>query len=128
MPKSSPEDRDPIDVHVGARLRRRRAMLNLTQGALAERLGLSFQAIQKYESGENRLSSAKLWQLSQFLGVGVQYFFAGLAQEQHHVDPKAREEESVALRVVKPLMAFSLPIRDELIGHIRALARVLAKG
>ena len=74
-----------IDVHLGKRLRRRRRLLGLTQQQLAGACGVRFQQIQKYECGANRISAARLWQLSEALEVPVAYFYDGLsaaAQEQ----------------------------------------------
>src|SRR5882724_1000679 len=66
---------NPIDIHVGTRLRLRRTMLGLSQTALAEQLGLSFQQVQKYERGANRVSSSRLFDLCRILDVEIGYFF-----------------------------------------------------
>ena len=71
-----------IDLHLGKRLRRRRRLLGLTQQQLAIAVGVRFQQIQKYECGANRISAARLWQLSEALEVPVSYFFDGLAEQQ----------------------------------------------
>jgi transcriptional regulator with XRE-family HTH domain len=72
------EDADPgVDKHVGYRLRMRRKMLGLTQKALAHALALTFQQVQKYENGKNRISASRLQQLSQILKVPVAFFFEG---------------------------------------------------
>jgi transcriptional regulator with XRE-family HTH domain len=72
------KDADPaIDQHVGYRLRMRRKMLGLTQKALAHALALTFQQVQKYENGTNRISAGRLQQLSQILKVPVALFFEG---------------------------------------------------
>ena len=71
-----------IDLHLGKRLRRRRRLLGLTQQQLAMSVGVRFQQIQKYECGANRISAARLWQLSEALEVPVTYFFDGLAEQQ----------------------------------------------
>jgi transcriptional regulator with XRE-family HTH domain len=69
------KDADPaIDQHVGYRLRMRRKMLGLTQKALAHALALTFQQVQKYENGKNRISAGRLQQLSQILKVPVAFF------------------------------------------------------
>lgn len=65
----------PVDVHVGARLRRRRTTLGLSQTALGNAVGLTFQQIQKYERGFNRMSSSRLFEFAKVLGVPVSYFF-----------------------------------------------------
>ena len=69
---------ESIDVRVGRRLRNRRKLLGLTQIQMAAVCGVSFQQIQKYESGKSRLSAVHLWQLSQLLEVSVTYFFEEL--------------------------------------------------
>lgn len=70
----------PVDLHVGARLRQRRAFLGKSQTALAEALGLTFQQIQKYEKGQNRISASTLWRLAEALDCPVGFFFDGLEQ------------------------------------------------
>ena len=69
-----------IDLHLGKRLRRRRRLLGLTQQQLANAVGIRFQQIQKYECGANRISAARLWQLSEALETPVSYFYDGLAE------------------------------------------------
>ena len=73
---------DEIDVHLGRRLRRRRRLLGLTQQQLAAACGVRFQQIQKYECAANRMSAARLWQLSDVLQVPVSYFYEGLVEAQ----------------------------------------------
>ena len=80
-----------IDLHLGKRLRRRRRLLGLTQQQLASVVGIRFQQIQKYECGANRISAARLWQLSEALEVPVGYFYDGLAEAQER-----REREGPA--------------------------------
>src|SRR3984893_6341017 len=69
---------DPIDQHVGGQLRLRRAQSGMTQTELGAKVGLSFQAVQKYESGDNRISASRLYQLARILDVSLSYFFEGL--------------------------------------------------
>ena len=66
---------NPVDVHVGARLRVRRTLLGMSQTMLGEAIGLTFQQVQKYESGANRISASRLFDLSRLLDVPIQYFF-----------------------------------------------------
>jgi transcriptional regulator with XRE-family HTH domain len=68
-----------IDVHIGRRLRARRRSLGVTQPQLAEAVGVRFQQIQKYESGEDRISASRLWKLCAALEATVDYFYEGLA-------------------------------------------------
>jgi transcriptional regulator with XRE-family HTH domain len=72
---------DLIDIHLGRRLRRRRRILGLTQQQLAGACGVRFQQIQKYECAANRMSAARLWQLSEVLEVPVSYFYEGLSAD-----------------------------------------------
>lgn len=76
MPSGQP---NPVDVHVGARVRFRRAILGMSQSRLADELGLTFQQVQKYERGANRISASRLWDLSRVLGVPVSHFFEDMA-------------------------------------------------
>ena len=82
---------DEIDVHLGRRLRRRRRLLGLTQQQLASACGVRFQQIQKYECAANRMSAARIWQLSEVLQVPVSYFYEGLIEAQ---TPEARQPEA----------------------------------
>ncbi len=68
----------PVDAHVGKRIRHRRWMLGMTQQQLADRVGIKFQQIQKYETGMNRVSASRLWEISEVLGVSIGFFFEGL--------------------------------------------------
>ncbi len=68
----------PVDTHVGGRVRQRREMCGLPQKELARQLGISFQQVQKYESGANRISASKLWQLCEVLDTAPEHFFEGL--------------------------------------------------
>lgn len=72
------EGPNPIDLHVGNRLRLRRTLLGLSQEILGEAVGITFQQLQKYERGMNRISASRLFNLSQVLGVSVSYFFEEL--------------------------------------------------
>ncbi|MGO8918879.1 MAG: helix-turn-helix domain-containing protein [Stellaceae bacterium] len=74
---------DPIDQHVGGQLRLRRAQAGMTQTDLGAKVGLSFQAVQKYETGENRISASRLYQLARILDVSLSYFFDGLDESGH---------------------------------------------
>lgn len=66
---------NPVDVHVGSRLRMRRMMLSLSQEKLGEALGVSFQQIQKYEKGANRIGAGRLQEVAQKLEVPISYFY-----------------------------------------------------
>lgn len=79
MPRKTP---NPIDIHVGSRVRMRRMLISMSQEKLGDQLGLTFQQVQKYEKGANRIGASRLYQISQTLGVPVDYFFEGLQLEE----------------------------------------------
>jgi transcriptional regulator with XRE-family HTH domain len=79
MPRDVP---DPVDKHVGIKLRARRTKLGMSQSTLAEALGLTFQQVQKYEKGANRIGAGRLQHIAQILQMPVEYFFEGLPHER----------------------------------------------
>jgi transcriptional regulator with XRE-family HTH domain len=66
---------NPIDIHVGSRVRFRRMLLGMSQEKLGQKLGLTFQQVQKYEKGINRIGASRLFDLAQVLGVSVEFFY-----------------------------------------------------
>ena len=74
LTKKSP---NPIDKHVGSRVRMRRVLIGMSQEKLGEALGLTFQQVQKYEKGTNRIGASRLQQISNILGMPVEFFFDG---------------------------------------------------
>jgi len=71
----------PVDVHFGKRIRHRRWLVGVTQQQLAETVGVKFQQIQRYETGANRVSTSRLWDIAESLEVDVSFFFSGLQSE-----------------------------------------------
>ncbi|MCC5988070.1 MAG: helix-turn-helix transcriptional regulator [Pararhodobacter sp.] len=71
----------PVDVHVGKRIRQRRWMIGITQQQLADAVGIKFQQIQKYETGMNRVSASRLWDIARTLDVGIEFFYEGLTSD-----------------------------------------------
>src|SRR5271170_1296158 len=72
----------PVDIEVGARIRQRRLLLGMNQETLASRLGLTFQQVQKYESGANRVSASRLLAIAEILGVPIEDFFPNRVTEK----------------------------------------------
>ena len=72
----------PVDVHVGSRVRLRRTMLHMSQEKLAAALGVTFQQVQKYERGSNRVSASRLWDMGRVLNAPVSFFFEGIEGAQ----------------------------------------------
>ena len=86
----------PIDVHVGARVRQRRALLGMSQTTLGDVLGLSYQQVQKYESGANRMGASRLFDLSRVLDVSVEFFFDDMPSEVAASSPAQRRRKAKA--------------------------------
>jgi transcriptional regulator with XRE-family HTH domain len=89
MAKHKTTGPSPIDIHVGSRLRKRRKMAGISQEKLGEGLGLTFQQIQKYEKGVNRIGASRLQQAADILGVPVSFFFEGGTEEPFESDGSA---------------------------------------
>jgi transcriptional regulator with XRE-family HTH domain len=79
---------NPIDVHVGSRVRLRRTLLGMSQEKLGEALGLTFQQVQKYERGANRIGSSRLFDLSRVLDVPISFFFDDMPGEVEQLSPR----------------------------------------
>jgi len=121
----------PVDVHVGKRIRHRRWMVGMTQQQLGEIVGIKFQQIQKYETGMNRVSASRLWDIAAALDVEISFFFEGLegghvddvfaatSEEKHRGDLLADKE---ALQLVRAYYAIPEAQRRRLFD----LARVLS--
>jgi transcriptional regulator with XRE-family HTH domain len=114
----------PVDMHVGQRLRMRRTLLGMSQEMLAERLGISFQQLQKYEKGSNRLSASRLFELSRMLDVPVSFFFDELPSDgrmpsEPPADPLMKRE---SLELVRAYYDIPDPkVRQQLVELIRLL-------
>jgi transcriptional regulator with XRE-family HTH domain len=90
--------RDPnfVDVHVGSRIRMRRQFVGMSQEKLGELLGITFQQVQKYEKGSNRISASRLYYTAKILGVPVQFFFEELpGSEDRASQSDTREQDTV---------------------------------
>ena len=132
MVKKTP---NPIDVHVGNRVRMRRMLVGMSQEKLGQRLGLTFQQIQKYEKGANRISASRLFQMAQILGVPVQFFFEDLPQQKNDDTPdglgEARDQGSImdflgsseGLQLNRQFARIESPaVRRSIIELVRSLA------
>ena len=93
---------NPVDIHVGKRIRMRRMTLDMSQSALAEPSGITFQQIQKYEKGTNRVGASRLQQFAKLLGVPVSFFFEGLAS------PETKRKKNVSVDLAEQLLATRL--------------------
>ena len=112
----------PVDVHVGARLRQRRTLLGMSQEKLGEAVGLTFQQIQKYERGANRIGASRLYQLSNVLDVSVSYFFEEMPGEVH----RTRGDYAASNRAddIETVQAGDPMARRETLELVRAYYRI----
>lgn len=90
IPAGRPGVPNPIDIHVGGRIRMRRIMLGMSQQKLGEALGLTFQQVQKYERGTNRVGASRLWDLSNVLDVPIMFFYEDMDQDIADNSPRLR--------------------------------------
>jgi transcriptional regulator with XRE-family HTH domain len=113
----------PVDVHVGKRIRQRRWLIGMTQQQLADAVGIKFQQIQKYETGMNRVSASRLWDVARTLGVSIAYFFEDLADAAGAGAPASDEMASKeAMELVRAFHTIPEAQRRRLLD----LARVLS--
>lgn len=119
----------PVDVHVGKRIRHRRWMVGMTQQQLAECVGIKFQQIQKYETGANRISASRLWDISDALNVPVSYFFEGIEEAEAEktgaeIAPNDILGDKEALDLVRSYYAIPENQRRRLFELARVLSEV----
>jgi len=121
---------DPIDIHVGQRVRARRKMLSLSQTQLGKELGVTFQQVQKYERGTNRIGSSRLFRMSTALDVPVAYFFEGAETKlPGYNDALGNVKDNYKRRETKELVEAYYGIADPRIRKkVLGLARLLANG
>lgn len=108
---------DPVDVHVGGRIRVRRLLIGMNQETLANALGLTFQQVQKYEGGANRVSASRLAQIADVLGVPISHFFSGLdaarGADAKDIEARERMQRPEVIELIRSYYA----IRDQRIRH-----------
>jgi transcriptional regulator with XRE-family HTH domain len=120
---------NPVDRHVGLRIRLRRRELGLSQERLADAIGLTFQQVQKYERAANRVSASKLWEMSRALSAPVSYFYGGLDDTADLLPGVARNEVQEFLMTPEGLELASsflkIPrgqVRRKILELVRAIA------
>lgn len=116
----------PVDVHVGKRIRHRRWMVGVTQQQLAEKVGIKFQQIQKYETGMNRVSASRLWDISEALDVPVNFFFEGLESDVSQEAGKTLPGDIMADKEALELVRSYYAIPENQRRRLFELARVLS--
>lgn len=133
---------NPIDVHVGRRVRLRRTLLGMSQEQLGDALNITFQQVQKYERGSNRISASRLWDIGQILDVPVSFFFDDMSDdtaahsprrmkaggvkdeyEENPTDPMARRE---TLELVRAYYSIKNPnLRKRITEMVKSVATAL---
>ncbi|MEN3952162.1 helix-turn-helix transcriptional regulator [Iodidimonas sp. SYSU 1G8] len=122
-------DPNPVDIHVGKRLRQRRTFIGMTQEQLGAALGITFQQVQKYERGANRIGASRLFDICRILEVQPQFFFESMPEgaEPAVGQPPARVEDPVDRETMDLVRAYrqieSASVRQRLLDLARALAR-----
>ena len=130
MAKPQTKVPNSIDIHVGSRLRMRRMMLGMSQEKLGESFGLTFQQVQKYEKGANRMGASRLQQAAQILGVSVPFFFEGApgghieggdTLSPSYIDDFVSSEDR--LRLVKAFVRIARPaVRYRIVNVVQEIA------
>jgi transcriptional regulator with XRE-family HTH domain len=124
---------NPIDAQVGNRVRLRRMLVGMSQEKLAEMLGLTFQQVQKYEKGINRIGAGRLYQVAHILGVPIGYFYEDVVEHQrsdavtvnHHATPPVMEfvSSGEGLQLALAFMRIKGPkVRKRVIDLVKSLA------
>ena len=116
----------PVDVHVGKRIRQRRWLIGMTQQQLAEQVGIKFQQIQKYETGANRVSASRLWDIARTLDVPVAFFFEGIEGTEAEGDAGAMQADLMGDKEALDLVRSYYAIPENQRRRLFDLARVLS--
>lgn len=111
----------PVDIHVGRRLHDRRILMGLSQEQLGESVGVTFQQIQKYERGANRVSASRLWEFSRIMGVPVSWFFDEFDGHGNSQDRPPIKRE--ALQLVRYFSACPRDIQEQLLSLFSEIAK-----
>ena len=116
-----------LDAEIGRRLRQARLVENLTQDGLAQKLSISFQQVQKYENGTNRVSSSRLWSISRVLGLPITYFYEGLDDSHISEAVEGADGGSLPDRTIRVArMLDKMPdsdVKDKVFGLIKAFSK-----
>lgn len=117
-----------VDVHVGQRIRQRRWLTGMTQQKLAELVGIKFQQIQKYETGANRVSASRLWDIADALSVDISFFFEGLKSDADKASetPKKVPVDVTGDKEAMDLIRSYYSIPEDQRRRLFELARVLS--
>lgn len=115
---------NPVDIYVGSRLKLRRLILGISQKKMAEKLGITFQQVQKYENGINRISASRLWDISKLLKVQVEYFFDGMNESIQAQSLRSLRKNTIRSRQEIGESFDDPMLRQESIRLIKAYSRI----
>ncbi|MDX1711904.1 MAG: helix-turn-helix transcriptional regulator [Rhodovibrionaceae bacterium] len=119
---------DKYDHEIGERLRRARVAAGLSQSSLAKEVGVSFQQVQKYEAGANRISSGRLYNFARVLGVGMDYFFNGLeALDSRPARDHGEGQRAISDRTIRVAQTLNDMPDEKLRLHLEQLISVMAR-
>jgi len=114
---------NPVDAYVGSRVRLRRTILGMSQQRLAKELSVTFQQIQKYERGLNRIGASRLWDLAQVLGVNVDFFYQDLAPEASDQSPR-KLNRSLQLSQDSSVFDMDILLRKDVLTLMRCYVKI----
>lgn len=117
----------PVDVHVGKRIRHRRWLVGMTQQQLAEAVGIKFQQIQKYETGANRVSASRLWDIAAALDIQVSFFFDGIDDKEKAGSSGRLSDDLIGDKEALDLVRSYYAIPENQRRRLFDLARVLSE-
>ena len=118
---------NPIDIHVGNRVRMCRTLMGMSQERLGQALGLTFQQVQKYERGMNRIGASRLWDISQVLNTPISFFYEGISEDAENLSPRHINENTSSTKSVQDVMLTldTNPLnRKETLELVRAYYRI----
>jgi transcriptional regulator with XRE-family HTH domain len=121
MTAQSPRRPEQVDVHVGSRLRELRRLRGISQSELANRVDVTFQQVQKYEKGTNRIGASRLYRFSEILDVSPNWFFEG-AEGREEETSKSSVVSNEALKIATLAEGLPKPVRSKLLSFLNALA------
>ena len=116
----------PVDQHVGKRIRHRRWLVGMTQQQLADQVGIKFQQIQKYETGANRVSASRMWDIAQSLQVDISFFFEGIEGDEAQVEAGVAPSDVLSDKEALELLRSYYAIPENQRRRLFDLARVLS--
>ena len=111
---------NPVDIHVGMQIKKARVLAGLTQTQLADALKVTFQQVQKYERGANRVSASRLWDLTQILDVEISFFFENMKDETKRSSPRLHEGDAQSIDDMEKILQSDPMVQREALELLRS--------